>query len=322
MKIPVNYEKQIIDPIVKIIKDNQDFLTQTENLPQLAKLGFIYNSLSRAGMCCWGYKGLLQEKGSSDDFYCDFSARDKIEMYDPKTGELDFLIYDAWAIHEFNENCDFDYVKNIVNGKTTISDLEKKRQKVDKTFDDWVDILLDPNYEYKSIFPNRKSVANHLLCVLGSGFDFNKDGYMVETIDGSIYGDWKNVDLSMEISKMINDIISLPIVETALNTASNHIKSVNVQEKEKEDKLMANLDEMKKLLGIKPSLKAEDTKSYRKYYPLSDISKINRISNGEKVHKSYILESIKVCKDILEHETEESEFNVKMARTFLSEVKI
>jgi hypothetical protein len=48
------YEKNVIDPILKIIKDNQEYLTQPENLPQLAKLGFLYNTLWYAGRICWG----------------------------------------------------------------------------------------------------------------------------------------------------------------------------------------------------------------------------------------------------------------------------
>ena len=37
------FEEKVIDPILNLIKDNQKYLTKKENLPQLSKLGFIYN---------------------------------------------------------------------------------------------------------------------------------------------------------------------------------------------------------------------------------------------------------------------------------------
>jgi len=39
------YEEKVIDVILTLIKDNQEYLTQPENLPQLAKLGYMYNTL-------------------------------------------------------------------------------------------------------------------------------------------------------------------------------------------------------------------------------------------------------------------------------------
>lgn len=35
------FEEKIIDPILSIIRNNQEYLTLPENLPQLAKLGWI-----------------------------------------------------------------------------------------------------------------------------------------------------------------------------------------------------------------------------------------------------------------------------------------
>ena len=38
----MQYEERIIDTILNTIKDNQVYLTQKENLPQLAKLGYMW----------------------------------------------------------------------------------------------------------------------------------------------------------------------------------------------------------------------------------------------------------------------------------------
>ena len=53
------FEENIIDPILTLIRENQEYLTQPENLPQLAKLGWMYNTLWYAGRVCWGYDGFL-----------------------------------------------------------------------------------------------------------------------------------------------------------------------------------------------------------------------------------------------------------------------
>ena len=53
------FEENIIDPILILIRDNQEYLTMPENLPQLAKLGYMYNTLWYDGRLCWGSDGIL-----------------------------------------------------------------------------------------------------------------------------------------------------------------------------------------------------------------------------------------------------------------------
>jgi len=55
------YEEKVIDVILGLIRDNQEYLTQPENLPQLAKLGFMYDTLWYAGRRCWGSNGILRD---------------------------------------------------------------------------------------------------------------------------------------------------------------------------------------------------------------------------------------------------------------------
>ena len=61
------FEENIIDPILSCIRDNQEYLTQPENLPQLAKLGYIYNTLWYDGRICWGYDGILRGNAKTTD---------------------------------------------------------------------------------------------------------------------------------------------------------------------------------------------------------------------------------------------------------------
>src|SRR4051812_25415984 len=104
------FEPNIIDPILNLIKDNQEYLTQKENLPQLAKLGYMYNTLWYAGRRCWGSDGILRgdtkmlvkwdEEDDDEDMYqysdCEENPKYKIEMCNPLTDEIEDLIYDAW----------------------------------------------------------------------------------------------------------------------------------------------------------------------------------------------------------------------------------
>ena len=57
------YEKHVIRPILDIIEKYQDFLCKPENLPQLAKLGFMFEKLWYAGGVSYGYNGIVQKGG-------------------------------------------------------------------------------------------------------------------------------------------------------------------------------------------------------------------------------------------------------------------
>ena len=68
------YEKTVIEPIMKVIENNQVFLTKPENLPQLAKLGFMFERLYYAGRICYGYDGIVKRGSSCEnnpkEIYC------------------------------------------------------------------------------------------------------------------------------------------------------------------------------------------------------------------------------------------------------------
>lgn len=51
------FEKNVIDPLLNAISEHQVYLSKRANLPQLAKLGYIYETLFSAGRICWGHKG-------------------------------------------------------------------------------------------------------------------------------------------------------------------------------------------------------------------------------------------------------------------------
>ena len=356
-KVKFPYEKKVIDPILKSIKKHQEFLTQPENLPQLAKLGFMYNFLWYAGRVCWGYGGKI-----SDGRECGNNPKYKIEMCDPKTDEIEELIYDAWGMHvsNFEDPLSFDEFMQKVNGGRELSPLEKKMLKVNKTFDEWVEILTDKNYRYSSIYPDRRSVADHLLCVIGNGYGINKDGFVYAEASGAdqdqaLYGDWENSQLVPEIRKVIDDIIVIPEFRLTIDTYYQFVMEIKEKKKSEErernrtfyevlklndlyDESEGDLrwDEIHRRMGIlfkKSGIDREEKSEYNPYYPICDYSIIwiigsqkEREKHGIKeVHQSYINACIEICEEIIlnkEAEDKERKGNVTFAKKFLKNHKL
>ena len=252
------YEKLVIDPILNLIKDNQKYLTKRANLPQLAKLGYMYDTLWYAGRICWGSSGILRgdakktlsaeeredygmEKDEESNYWdCENNPKDKIEMCDPINEKIENLIYDAWGMHGHNEKVAVyftDFYKLIKEGRQ-LNDYDIKRLKLNKTFDEWVDVLTDERYEYQ--YENRKAVACQLLCTLGSGYSLNKEGFVIENASGadqdkSLYGDWENAIFREDIQKVIDSILAMPEVVATIDETAKRKQIRCDEEKAKED---------------------------------------------------------------------------------------
>lgn len=327
----MNFEKKIINPILTLIKNNQDYLCQPENLPQLAKLGYIYNSLWYAGRCCWGYEGILKTKKGG--YVCEENPKYKIEMCQPNCQKHDELIYDAWGMHILENQLPPSWAEfsKIVLGDTEYSDFEIRLRKPNKTFDEWVETLTNKQYRYSSIYPNRRAVANHLLCVIGNGYGF-KNGVVVELASGAdqdkdIYGFWEKAIFSPKIAKKIEKLMADPIVAQTLDAAKAHIEATRKKRKEEEQKSMPSEILRKALVGkeiiteqesfkltfekmldlLKPLLK-NDTEIKSNigqpvdvftYYPISEYSIITQFD--ETTHPSYIVAGKEICEEILKN---------------------
>ena len=309
-----NFEPVIINQILKTIKKHQVYLTKKENLPQLAKLGYMYNTLWYAGRVCWGYDGVLGE-GSQ----CEDNPKYKIEMCEPKTKKIDNYIYDAWGMHiTMNESpISWDEFKTIVKVGKRLTKLEIDLRRENKTFDEWVDVLTHPDYRYKSIYPNRKSVASHLLCSYGNGYG-EKNGYVISEASGADmdeaeYGEWENAIFSPEIQKVVDNIMDNPIVEITMNAYHNYIVKCN-KEREEADPLLKFIELMKDNPSLLGKVKSEHLKrenQYKPYYPLCEYSLITKIDKGW--HISYIKAAKDICLEILNNKNKEPKSNVKFA---------
>lgn len=232
------YQTKMIKPILKVIEKKQDYLCQPENLPQLAKLGFMFNTLWYSGRAAFGFHGLVK-KGNSCENNPKYELGDTIEYNSAKN---DSLIYDAWGMHVSNDDMSFsydDFRKIVLEGKE-LSVFEKECRKQNKTFDDWVKVLTDKRYEYSSMYPDRKSVADHLLCVIGNGYGYNEETGMVieeasgadQDIDG--YGEWENAVFEPSILKVVNKILEDPDCKVALDAYHTHV--INYKEEQKRAK--------------------------------------------------------------------------------------
>lgn len=344
------FEPLVIDVILNCIKDNQEYLTQPENLPQLAKLGYMYNELWYAGRVCWGSSGILRTVPlviKDDDYVynygdCEDNPKYKIEMCDPANDEIENLIYDCWGMHVSdggNSGLPFDAFRKLVLEGKELTPFEKRERKPNKTFDEWVEILTDKQFKYHSIYPDRRSVANHLLCTIGNGYGLSKNGFIIKEASGAdqdedIYGEWENAKFSPEIQSIIESIMNLPVVKSTLDANYEQIqerkreeiskkrKSMNMfyeilkkagKYKDEEgdleqDEVFDRLDEVDELKGKLSSRKKRATE-YHAYYPISSSSKIHTICDPESrsregiisIDPSYITASKEICFDILDH---------------------
>lgn len=361
-KQPFKFETTIIDPILNCIKEHQVYLTQPENLPQLAKLGYMYNTLWYAGRTCWGYNGILQTNKVESDNYgdCEDNPKYKIEMCEPETEEIENLIYDAWGMHVSDGpegSPTFDEFKQLILVGKEMTDFDKKLRKPNKTFDEWVDVLTNPQYQYHSIYPNRRAVANHLLCVIGNGYGWNAEGFIIREAGGAdqdqdVYGFWENAQFNPAIQAVVDKILAIPELAATLTANYERRQAWFQQEKAKKRKsyqlfydiLQANglyqesegdldsddLFERMDTFNEQKDGRMKKVKEYSPYYPISSYSKLNlicdpqaRIAAGvSPIHPSYHQVAQEICNEIIAHAEQENkahhgENNVKYAKKYL-----
>lgn len=338
----MHYEERIIDTILNTIKDNQVYLTQKKNLPQLAKLGYMYNTLWYGGRSASHYGAIEKKVYTEDDGetwecdQCDDNPKYKIEMCEPKNEKIENYIYDAWGMHVSNDyGPGWEEFYPLMTSGKPLSDIEIKLLKPNKTFDEWVEVLTDSEYRYSSLYPDRQSVADHLLCVIGNGYGF-KNGFVINEASGADqdttdYGDWQNAKFREDIQEIVDTIMEDPEVEKVL-------RYIDVKKKEYEaEKLAKDIksfgmsyekftksDEYKNLFG------RASKKTKKEYYPISSYSIIKKINKNSD--PSYIKAGIEICEDILsnppkygkdynQYQKDQCDNQVKFAQNFLNKFK-
>lgn len=327
------YEKNVINPILKVIEKKQDYLCKPENLPQLAKLGFMFNTLWYSGRVAYGYDGIVTKRGSSCENNPKYEIGDNIKY---NSEENENFVYDAWGMHVSNDNMSFsydDFKKIVLEGKE-LSDFEIEYRKPNKTFDDWVKVLTDKRFKYSRMYPDRTSVADHLLCTIGNGYGYNpKTGMVIREASGAdqdqdLYGEWENAVLEPSILVVVNKILEVPECKIALDAHFNYMKEI--EEKRKKEKreerseffgrLLPTINAKRAENGLEPvtlddedfydllnehleemlQTKVTEKLSHREYYPISTSFSIITMFD-ENTHPSYIQAGIEICEDILKN---------------------
>lgn len=80
------------------------------------------------------------------------------------------LLYEAWSVS----------VSSHIPNDQCFGVIPKKNM----TLDEWVELKLSSEYEYKSLYRSRHDVVSSLLCALGTGMNWNEDGFISEGRDG------------------------------------------------------------------------------------------------------------------------------------------
>lgn len=326
----MQFEERIIDLILNTIKDNQVYLTQRENLPQLAKLGYMYNTLWYGGRHA-SYNGIIpklvitEDDGEIEEYeQCGDNPKYKIEMCEPQNEVIEDYIYDAWGMHVSNDYGDsWEEFKTIVLEGKELTENQIKWLKPNKTFDEWVEVMTSDEYQYSSHYKSKREVANILLCVIGTGYGY-KNGFVIYESSGADqdstdYGDWMNAKFREDIQLVVNQIMADPEVEKIMTFIGEEKKAHEAKERAKLIKAfgMSYKDYLKSERHAEVEAMFNKNTGYHAYYPICKYSNITKLD--ENSDPSYIKAGIEICTEILAHEEEESKRpeNIAFAKKFL-----
>ncbi len=177
------------DQILELVKANEETLCEQGNLPLLAYIMFRWYNLYYAGRYIYGEPEFR--------YQCQNNPKYEIEDLSDDEERMD-VIYDAWCAsldmdeiipkeftkyygrvkshdsYMFNE-ADFAELSKYYDRNSHLDTLLNKQN---KTMGEWCELLMHPDYRYKSMFGSRMSVLDYLLCTLGTSYGWNKSGYI------------------------------------------------------------------------------------------------------------------------------------------------
>ena len=326
------YERNVICPILMAIEQHQDFLCKPENLPQLAKLGFMFEKLWYAGRVCYGSEGIVKKMSYTCENNPKYEISDRLKY---NSEENENLVYDAWGMHVSNDGnqMNFEEFSNLILNGKPLSEFEIQERKPKKTFEEWVAVMTDKRYRYHSMFPDRRRVADYLLCTIGTGYGYDtKNGVIIKEASGAdqdqdAYGSWENAKFIPEIQAVVDVVLAFDMTKIAMDAESAYIKKLVAKRKDEEfeqqrilhEALLPAVNEKLVAKGEEPvtidseryreiyekylELRMEEIMGGRKnkketyeYYPICSYSIITQLN--ENAHPSYIKAGLEICEDI------------------------
>jgi hypothetical protein len=300
--------------MIEILEMINDHRLSTE---QVSKLLYVFNILDTAGHNGWGgFDGVLidpeLQNEVDDDEEVDF-------FYHSKKNHIPVGLLDLYnSFNDKLEHIDIDRLINILKNGQELSNLEILLLKPNKTFDDWVEIKTHKEYKYNDLYSSRMKVADHLLCTLGNGYDWNKQGYLEYS---SEVIDWKNVKLP---STLLNRLIEILNIKEVKLTYKVFVDKMIDKDKD----ILKAKEEYNKYFGL-----SKPNSNKINYYPISVNSNIYVMADKDKqdrsglynFHESYIKAATEVCLDIYNNKDKSEDLpfidpkaNVEFAIKFLS----
>lgn len=230
-----------------------------------------------------------------------------IDLEEKTDKEYAALVYDAWcaSLEDYSDD--------------NSHELESKPN---KTMDEIVTMSMSPDYKYGSIYPDRRSVLNHYLCVIGTGIKWNKDGFLSDAgpdgTDMVQFKGYQHEKLPESILSQCYWLADSDIVK--YRELRNQKKLERIAKEKAEDEKMKTLMETlkkkvpgnKKLSDLFPSFSIPED---HPFYPISD-NYSNICTMPANAHESYVEASKEICEKILSN-PKEDEKNKAMARDLL-----
>ena len=327
------------DEILNIVQDNMVYLNKTENLPQLGFLMWIWENIFHLGRISSDVKSIDMPDLS---YQCGNNPKYEIEdgcklSYENEQQENN--VYSAWsnavdAVHDYGDKNSYHSAKMFLNLiEPVLSEDEQKFQdlnnKVNKTMDEWIELKTNPRYIYHSMYPDSYSVRDHMLCTIGNGYDWNKDGFLCSNNGGTDTEYFAGFKYQLEnlpekaktaLEKILNDEFILKYSEEAFQYVQDEVDK-RLAKKKKSEIGDIDMDSLKELMA---KFKEENPEKYEetfgdddgsddlfeaekrnRHYPVCNYSGIRCIPAN--VHESYIPHLQKTMEELLSEDRSDKE---------------
>lgn len=310
----INLEKKALK-VLKIVKKYKNYLIKPENLPQLAKIMKSWDKLYYSIRVTYGMKYNMPDRDKwliEDKGWCENNPKDYLLEDEDLRNDL---IYDAWCVNisEKHKNIPYYWEFQEPSLKDTFF------SKPNKTIDDWQEFF---DKCYPSLCTFRKSFLSRILCCIGTGCDWTKDGYIDHEgpsgVYENVYALWKMAKVDYKIVKELDKIFKIPEMEIVYKTMAEYFNEPDPAEEVMEMMTAFDKDWQEKIAKSRAEEQERQIENF-KYYPIRKSSPIMNIP--ENAHISYVKAAEEICNDIISS-SRESESNKKCVTEVLKKLKL
>lgn len=280
---------------------------------------YFEKNLSALAWVMWQWDRILYKSRLSDKANHAYDNNPKDMLYEEIEQKVSKaysdLVYDAWSA-----SIDRHYGEDTRQMARLPLEL-----KLNKTMDEYLALCLNPQYEYNLIYPTKEHVYDHLLCVIGNGLDWNKDGFLARTgpagTDTDLFGDFRFAHLSFDqdVKRKVNLVFDNSELKQEMKKSIINLRRLRLKRKEEKAQAEKDLRDLMSDNGAQ-TFQPRPVAIKKYYYPIQGIwSAIKNMPTN--VHPSYIKAAIEICEDILRLETETNE-NKQEAKNILAKYTV